>query len=326
MYDPKKLATYDPFLTGFSVGYQNQNLVGMRIAPETMVAVQSGKYFVFDRSNWLIYPDRREPGAEANTIQGRKWSTDQFIVKEHSLQGEVTDEEREEVTSQSNFDTPPIDPEADAVEDVTGALMLRHEKKVADTVRDTAQYAAGHTVTLAGATQWSDYGQTSGVYNSNPVQDVRTALNKIYQDTLRSANFAWMSYEVAQVLRWHPAITSKFQNFALDIPDAFRTLTGFNGTLMIAESVYNTADNVDAAESIASFWGKDFGLAIVDPTPGQRTKTFLKTFVRPYNGDTRPTTRWRVDSHFKDVVNVRFRYDTKIVSNVAGYLIKNAIA
>lgn len=326
MYDPKKLATYDPFLTGFSVGFQNQELVGSRIAPITPVAVQSGRYFVFDRSNWLIYPDRREPGTEANTIQGRKWSTDQFFVKEHSLQAEVLDEEREELASSSSVDLPELDPERDAVEDTTNALLLRHEKKVADQVRDTANYAAGHVNTLVGAAQWSDYGQTSGVYNSNPVQNMRDALTKIYQDTLRQANFAWMSYEVAQTLRWHPAITARFQNFALDIPEAFRVLTGFNGTLMVAESVVNTADNVDAAENIQSLWGKDFGVAIVDPQPGQRTKTFIKTFVRPYNGDTRPTTRWRVESHFKDVFNVKYRYDTKIVSNVAGYIIKNAIA
>lgn len=328
MYDPKKLATFDPILTGFSLGYQAQERIGETLFPVTEVGTQSGSYMIFDRSNWLIYPDRREPGTEPNMIQGRKWSTDVFNVKEHALEAEVVDEEREELNSASSALVPSdIDPEGDAIEDVTGALVLRHEKLVADTVRNTANYAAGHTLTLATTTRWSDYGLTSGVYNSNPVQNIRDANLQIYRDTGRYPNLMWFSFDAWQALIYHPSIVARWSGIAAVPPeDAFKQLSGFNGQIVIGESVYNAANNVDLAESITSLWGKDAGMAIVEPLAGQRTKTWGKTFVRPYNGVRRPVFRWRVDSHFKDVFAVKYRYDCKIVSNVAGYLFVNASA
>lgn len=328
MYDPKKLATFDPILTGFSLGYQPQERIGETLFPVTEVGTQSGSYMIFDRSNWLIYPDRREPGTEPNMIQGRKWSSDVFNVKEHALEAEVVDEEEEELNSASSALIPPdINPAADAVEDVTGALVLRHEKLVADTVRNTSNYAAGHTLTLATTTRWSDYGTTSGVYNSNPVQNIRDANLQIYRDTGRYPNLMWFSFDAWQALIYHPSIVARWSGIAAVPPvDAFKQLTAFNGQVVIGESVYNAANNVDAAESITSLWGKDAGMAIVEPLSGQRTKTWGKTFVRPYNGVRRPVYTWRVDSHFKDVYAVKYRYDVKIVSNVAGYLFVNASA
>jgi hypothetical protein len=60
MYDPGLLYV-DPILTNFSVGYDEQDLFGRRIMPETPVGTQSGQYRVFDRSNWVQFEDRREP-------------------------------------------------------------------------------------------------------------------------------------------------------------------------------------------------------------------------------------------------------------------------
>jgi hypothetical protein len=328
MYDPKKLATFDPILTGFALGYSPQTLIGERLFPVVDVLTNSGQYFIFDRSAWKIYEDRREPGTEPNMIGARKWSTDVFSVKEHALEAEVLDEEREEISSLAAALTPAnLDPEADAVEDVTNALVLRHEKKVADTVRDTTQYASGHVNTLSGTARWDNYGSTSGVFNSDPLTDWRNGMLQIYRDTLRWPNVGWMSFDVWEAIQYHPRIIQRMQ-YQTPAPgaDAFAQLTGFKGTIIVGESVYNAADNVDATESITSLWGKDAGMAIVEPMAGFRTKTWGKTFVRPYSGERRPVYRWRVDSHFKDMFAVKYRYDTKIVSNVAGYLFKTAVS
>ena len=93
MYDPGTLYS-DPILTNFSVGYKDQALYADRIMPETPVLTQSGRYRVFDRSNWLIFESAREPGAVANEVLGRKWSEDTFATRERSLQAPILDEER----------------------------------------------------------------------------------------------------------------------------------------------------------------------------------------------------------------------------------------
>ena len=329
MYDPGDLRVFDPILTGFALGYEDQTLYGERIFPITRTSTQSGRYRIFDRSNWVIFPDRREPGTVANEVRGGKWSLDTFKVVEHSLQSPIHDEEREEIASNGSFQEGAglnLDPEQDATELVTRSILLGHEKKVADLVRNTATYPAGNTVTLAGASQWSDYtGGTSST--SNPVSDILTAIRKIKALTGRMPNTMVIPSDGISYVENHPRVVDRFRQFSLMDEEAWKELSGFEGQILAVDSVYNAADNIDAAEVITSFWGKDVWIGLVDPQDGMRTKTFGKTFARPYDqGDIRPTDKWREEARKTDVVRVSQRYDVKVVSNVAGYLIKDAFA
>jgi len=333
MYDPSQLYI-DPILSGFSVGYKDQNLYGERLFPITSVNTQSGRYRVFDRSDWMIWPDRREPGTVANEIRGRKWSEDTFQTKEHSLQAPVFDEERQELTSLGGLANAAfggalqINPERDATQLVTRSLMLGHEKKVADTLRNTANYPAGHTVTKSGTAQWNDYtGGTSSA--SDPVNDIITAIRVINSKIGKNPNTMVLPRWGESYINNHPRIIVRYQNFALTNPDAFRQLTGFDGTIISVDSTYNTADNIDLTESIAlsTLWGYDVWLGFVDPSDGQEIQTFGKTFSQVYpSGGIRPTDRWREENRKADLVRTSWKYDLKIVSGIAGYLIKNAFA
>ena len=111
----------------------------------------------------------------------------------------------------------------------------------------------------------------------------------------------------------------------LSVDGAFRTLTGFEGTILPVDSVYNSANHIDATVNIASFWGKDVWLGIVDPGLGLNQFTFGKTFAQTYpDGSTRPTDRWREEPRKADFVRVSQKYDLKITSAGAGYLITTA--
>jgi len=328
MYDPGLLYV-DPILTGFSVGFKDQQLYSDQIMPTTPVMTQSGRYRVFDRSDWLIFPDRREPGTVANEVRGRRWSEDTFKTVEHSLQASVQDEERQELTSQGGLADPvfggalQIQPEQDAVALITRSLMLGHEKKVSDLIRNTATYPVGNTVTLAGTQQWSDY---TGAPNttSDPVNDIRNARRTIWNLTGRNPNTIIIPSQGIDYIINHPRIVSRFTYFTLTNDDAFLELAGFQGNMLLVDSGYNTGDNVDAAEAFQYLWGKDVWIGIVDPTPGQQTKTFGKTFCQPYPAGIRPVDRWREEPRKSDLFRVSWKYDLKVVSNTAGYLIKNA--
>jgi len=336
MYDPGTLYV-DPILTNLSVGYPEQDLHGLDLAPETPVRTQSAQYRVFDRSDWVIFEDRREPGTVAHEVQGRKWSFDTFFTKEHSLQAPVVDEERQQLTSLGGLANPTfggdltIDPEADATLLITRAIRLRHEKRVADLIRDTATYPVGNTVTLSGSQQWDDYtfvtaGDEYSIV-SNPVAAIMAGMRKIYSLTGRWPNTLAIPTMGMSYIENHPRIVKRFQNFALTSPEAFRALTGFDGRIIPVQSVYNAANNIDATESITDLWGKDVWLGIVDAQPGQRTKTFAKTFAQLYpSGDTRPTDRWREPARKADLVRHSWKYDLKVVSASAGYLIKTAFS
>lgn len=333
MYDPGLLYV-DPILTGFSVGFQDQTLYGTRLFPITPVRTQSGNYRVYDRSNWIIFPSRREPGTIANEVRGGKWSLDNFQTKEHSLQAPILDEERQELFSQGGLSDPTfggdlqIEPERDATDLVTRSLLLEHEQKVSTAMRNAANYPGNHTVTLAGAQQWSDY--TNGVTStSNPVSDIKNAVMRIYQDTGRWPNTMTIPMDALGVIEGHPRVVDRFKNFSLTDPEAWKSLLNvpYPENFFVVDSRYNSADNIDATENIVSFWGQDVWIGLVDPTPGQKTKTFGKTFSQIYpDGTIRPTEKWREEPRKADIVRTSFKYDLKIVSNVAGYLIKNAVA
>jgi hypothetical protein len=336
MYDPGTLYL-DPILTNFSVGFDDQTLYGRSIFPETPVRTQSGKYNVFDRSNWVVHESRREPGAVANEIVGAKWSTDVFSTQEHSLQSPILDEERQQLTSLGGLANPGfggnlgIDPEVDATELVTRSILLAHEKKVADTVRNAANYGASNKVTLAGSQQWDDYtfvtaGQPYSIV-SNPVGAIQAGIRAIWTATRRRPNTLVIPTMGIPYIENHPRIVDRFKTFSLLQPDAFKLLTGFDGRIITVDSMYNSANNIDATAVMTDFWGKDVWLGIVDPTPGQRTKTFGKTFAQIYpDGSVRPTDRWREEPRKADIVRVSMKYDLKITSAEAGYLITSAFS
>ena len=323
MYDPSGLYI-DPILTNLSIGMPGQELYGLRLAPETPVNTQSGRYRVYDRSNWLVYRSRREPGTVANKIQGRKWSEDTFKTQEHSLAADVYWEEEQQLHSLGGLANPvfggdlQIDPHADATEDVTGAIMREHEVKVSTLFRDTSQYPVANTATLTGNQRWNIYtfvtpGDPYSIV-SNPVQDLRHACQVIYLATLRWPRSLTIPFDAVGVIENHPKVVDRFKNFSLSQPEAWRTLMALPDAagplnVIVTDSRINTASSIDEPEVITSLWGQDVWVGLVDQHPGQRTKTFAKTFAQQYTGAggaTRPTERWQEIERKTDVVRTSF--------------------
>ena len=210
--------------------------------------------------------------------------------------------------------------------------MLEWESQVATQIRTAANYPGGSTVTLAGVQQWSDY--TGGVSStSDPVTNLRTAAIAVYKNTGQWPNTMIVPFDAVGVIENHPRVVARYTYTSVFDANAWRLLLGLpdnaaqNFNVFTVDSKENTADSIDATESITSFWGQDVWLGIVNPDDGMNVMTFGKTFARPYpNGDIRPTDRWREEGRKSDLVRVSFRFDLKIVKASAGYLIKTAVA
>ena len=335
MYD--EFAIYnDPILTNFSLGFKDQTMIGETIFPITPVQLPSGKYRVFNRANWLLFPDGRDPGTVANEIRGAVWSQDTYSTHEHSLQVAVTDEEQQvymnaAANAQANLYAN-INPMQDGTNLATRAIMLRHEKLCADQARLLSNYPSGNKVTLSGTSQWDNItplgsGGTPDLPVSDPVSDIQTGIRAVYRAVRRVPNKLVIPWNVASFIENHPRIVRRFQNFALTEPNAFNMLTGFQGEIVFAESMYNAADNIDATPNITTLWGNDVILAVVDDGPQLNTQTFAKTFAMPYpDGNIRTVDRWREEPRKSDLVRVSQKYDLKITASSAGYIIQTAVA
>lgn len=327
MYDASAVY-FDPILTNFSVGYQAQDLIADVLSPIVPVTYQTGKWRVFDRSNWLVPgSDRREPGTVAHEIYGRKWSTDSYFAVEHSLQAPVTDEEVRNLGVDSGNPANAalfagVDPNLDATQLVTNQILLGLENQVSTVARNTANYASGLFTTLSGTAQWSDHGATS-----DPITDIEVGMRAVYSKIYKMPNLMILPWQVMSQLKNHPKIVSRIQYFQTSTEGVLQQLTGFQGRVVVPQSVYNTADNYDLTESVSEFWGKDVILAVTEPNAQMNTKCFMKTFAQPYdNGQIRAVDRWREEPRKSDIVRCSMKYDTKIVSNTAAYIIKAAVA
>lgn len=329
MYDPSGLVV-DAYLTEFSTGFEPDNLVGFEIMPQVEAGSPFGSYRTFDRSNRVIFPDRREPGTVANEVRGGKWSADTFKTVQRSLQAAVADEEEAYAralggvnANNSTTGDLDIDPEEDAAALVKSSLTLKAELLISTLVRNTANYPAGHTVTLLAADQWDNYAGAT----SNPIDIVRAAILKINSKIGVPPNTMLIPRLGVSYLENHPDVVARFSNFNLTDSEAFNNLTGFNGKVVLADVVYNDVNNIDAAENLVSMWGKDVWIGYVRPGLNRRDLSFGKTFMWPPSGpggELQPTERWREESRKSDLVRTTWQYDPKITTSMAGYLIKDA--
>lgn len=327
MYDPGTLYS-DPILTSFSVGYGNPTFVGLRMMPQAEVNTQSGRYRVFDRSRRVRFYSRREPGTVANEVRGGRWSEDTFKTVEHSLQAAVADEEDQALNSQGGLANETfggalqLDPHEDALALINDSLQLEHELAVAALLRNTATYPAGHSVTLLAADQWDNYAGAT----SNPIDVIRAAILKIQSKIGVAPNRLLMGSMGTTYLESHPDVVARFSNFSLTDPEAFRELTGFDGEIvLVGDDTYNDADIAESTETLLQAWGKDVILAYVNDSLTLRDLSFGKTFAQVYpDGTTKPTDRWREEGRKSDLVRVSWKWDVKVTSSIAGYVIKDA--
>ena len=327
MYDPAGLYV-DPILTEFSVGYRDPVLIADRLMPEVPVNTQSGRYRTFDRSRRVLFPSRREPGTVANEIRGGRWSEATFKTVEHSLQAAVADEERQALTSQGGLANNvfggalQLDPDEDAANLVMSSLLLEREVATANLLRNTATYPVGNTITLAAADQWDNYAGAT----SNPIDIIRAGINKVSSLIGRPPNRMAIHQLGVTYLENHPDVVARFSNFNLTDDNAFRELTGFEGEIiLISDDKYNTNDVEEATENLVEIWGKDVILAYNLDEPTLLDLSFGKTFAQRYpDGQTRATEKWREEWRKSDVVRTSYKYDMKVTTASAGYLIKNA--
>jgi hypothetical protein len=310
----------DTILTNISLGWPTLGLVGERLVPAVPVAKQSDKYNVFGREGWLPEQDLRAPGTIANEIPGLAKSTDTYYAEEHALQIPVTDEERENADS-------PLSPDRDGTELVTSKIIMGREKRIYDLVTDVTKYATGHSLTLSGTSQWSDF------TNSDPITAVRGATRVIHAKLFMEPNVMILPYSVYSILQDHPKMTARimYAQKAILTADLIAELFGIEQ--VIVPGVGIGSGNPGQTMTVSYLWGKDVILAWVPPRAGQKIPAFGYEFVWGYGGGrAQIVDRWREEPRKSDLIRCSRRYDLKLVGvdnlgkSVAGYIFKNAVA
>lgn len=301
----------DQPLNNVSVGYQNDDYYAERLFPIAPVMKQSGRYWVYGKEKFRQYETIRHAGAEAREVAPWTLSNNAYFCDDHSLKDKISDEER------ANSDG--VDLEINTTENLTNAVLLDHEIRVANLVLG----GAVSNTTLSGTSQWSDY------VNSDPISAVEAQKTVIKKAIAKAPNTLAVSWPVFSALRQHPKIIDRFKYTQVGVldPEALKTAFGLDNFWVLGAE-YDTA-NEGQTPALDFVWGKHALLAYVLPEPRRREVTLGYTFRWLFGAPELSGTlvkRYRQESKSADVIEVHRYDDIQLVASAAGFVFLNATA
>lgn len=298
----------DPALSNVSIKYSNDTFIADLILPMIKTSKQTGKYFIYDKSNLRIDKTTRAVGAGANETDIAVNPTGVFSCDDHALKGFVAQEIQDQADA-------PLNPLIDETEAITEKLMLDRENNAAVLLQNTSNLT--QNTTLSGTSQWSDY------VNSDPIGDIRTARTTVHQNTFKKPNTIILSKLVIDMLSEHPAIIDriKYSQLGVTTEDLLAKIFKVD-KILVGEAGSNTAKE-GQTDSLSYVWGKGVIVAFISPQIHIKMLTLGATFTY----SVRQVMRWYDFDKKGTFIRVGDdNYQQVIIAAAAGYLIQNAIA
>ncbi len=301
---------FDPILSNVSVAYKNEEYIAEQILPIVKVATVTGKYFVYDTSNFRKSVSLRGMGASAKEVDYGVSQSTAFVIKEHALKELVPDELIEQAPS-------PLNPEMDATENVTEKLLVEKEYDLATWMKVVTNITNYKTFTgLAGAYYWSDYA------NSDPVGDIRTGKAAVHAKIFKDPNVLVLGKEVYDKLVDHPDIIDRIKYSALGVATTDLLARIFDvQKVVIGAAGYESATEGQTS-SMGYIWGKYAWLLYVAPRPAIKQISFGYHF----QNKVREVDKWYDKDRKGTFVRVTDCYTREIVSVDCAYLMTAVVA
>jgi hypothetical protein len=242
----------DPQYTGISIMYKNNRLIADGVLPRKSVGLQNFKYRKFPIGTFLTIPE---------TVIGRKGVLNEVEIGYTDVSDSCVGHGLKDTIPQADVDNSPqgYDPKAAAVEHLTQLTMLDREKRVADMVFNTDNYASTNKVTLSGGDQLSHV-------DSEPIDVFQTGIDACIQ----RPNACVMGRSVARSLFSHADIVKAINGTSGDkgivSRDQFANLFEFDrDKVFVGEGWYNIAKPGQTPVK-TRVWGKSILLFYLDDT------------------------------------------------------------
>lgn len=299
----------DAQLSAFAAAYKNSAFIADEVCPVVTVDKRSDKFAKRNRRdvsmpvNDLIGPTGKSNRATYDV------TTDNYSVTDHALH-EIVDG-----SLVRNADAP-ISPEEWATQNVMQRLMLNREKRVADLIMTSGNWAVGNT---GAGSDWTDEA------NGEPLNDLNTALEAIPSSGEDARLILVLALPLFNALRKHPQMlglragggSSAGQLSAAEI-------AAFIGVDDVKVSrTFITTTNPGQTAVYSRVWDATKAAIIQVPTmvAGPEASLFSCTFRVQPGIQTRKWHDPAIGIEGADVVQVGFSDDEKIVQNDMGYLL-----
>ncbi|MBN2544578.1 MAG: hypothetical protein JXB50_02195 [Spirochaetes bacterium] len=301
-----------PVLTKIAYDYKFPQLVGFKLFPIINHPLDAGQIAKF--KNGIIVGDtRRAYGARGSRVLDKAADFVPFKIDERTLERPMDDREWKNA----------LEPMKTKILSQTGKLKrlqnnlgLEMESKQATLATTLANFASTSRITLSGTSQFSDY------TNSDPVGVIETAKEAIslatgcepYECVIH------MSYAVYKKLKLHTKLLAMLSanNIKVITLDLMVTLLGVKGITVGREKI------IDQEGATVTLWGKDLVVAYV---PENIQSLDDPSFGATIRQDGYPIVdSYRDEAATSDIVRYRDALEPVIISNVSGYLVKDAVA
>lgn len=300
----------DKVLTEMSIRYTPTGFICDDVLTPLPVSKWSGLFGRYGDSHLRLHKTRVFDRGEYATVQTVDRSvTDTYVVHNHGIKDMVTERDIEEVEL-------PFHARRDVIQGLRNILKSEKEFSISDLLRKASTYKTGNSMTLSGNAQWSDYG------NSDPLNDIKNAKTKVYEQSHTAINVAVIPYTVMETLRFHPKLAGIYGQKGI-----FATLknTDIASILQVDKILVPMAAYSNASGTEADFWSKDVVLLHCPNMAaiGQRSFGYALT-KRGHNSRVylkRPDSMVNTEVIFSDTA-----YNWSIQNNAAGYLLKSVIA
>ena len=297
-------------LSNISIMYRNMNYIGDSVAPLVEVMNESNKYYIFSKADSLRSTAQKRAAGTASKRHGFALSNDTYFCEEVADSTILEDELKQNADAVLRMET-------NKVNFVTDKVLLKFEQDVASTLTTNSNWGSNYSTPTV---LWDDY------ENSDPINDIETAISTIEDSTPNKVNKMVISKNVWKKLKHHPQLLERMSSN--DVKSATLDLLKsiFNiQDISIGSTTINTA-NLGQTASYSNVWSDDVWLGYVAPTPGLEIPTALYTFVWPDQGQIRGVRTWRDEDIHSDVYEAFMRYDVKVVGSDLGYLLEGCIS
>lgn len=301
----------DKLLSNVAQKYRNDHYVAEQILPFVKVNNKTGKFAKFGKENFRAYRGQihRAPGTRAHTID-YSVSQGSYACDERSLEKPVPWE------FYDNFDAP-YNPEDDAVGVIMDNIWTNQELALSAVLGDTSILTLN--TTLSGTSQWSD------LDNSDPLNDIRVAINAVKNATGMRPNVLVFCEDAHDVLKIHPLIREqlKYTNGGQpsdDQLDAWLKTFFKIEEVIVGSAVHNSADE-GQTDDLDAIWTGNVWAMHRPKTPSVLKASFGYTF----SDVPREVDKYDEVSHKRTVVRMSYSYDQNIMDASLAYLIKAAV-
>lgn len=249
---------------------QSAGFAGAAIAPYFSTAVPSGQYYFLGDGDLLEAPPaiKRSPGS-GFARSSTRLSNDAYNCELYGHEEPVHDEVDKKYAR-------PGASLAVAARRSELIIMLSHEQRVQALTQDPS------VPTAAVVAPWTDAA-------SDPIGDVLTARNAVFNASALDANLITMGRSVYEALKHHPAIRAAIKLSDSDArwPQLMAALFDVD-RLVVAKAVVNNAQQGQAIQ-VSEVWGGSVIVAHVDMANDFEAPSFMRTFIVADPGDAQET-------------------------------------